>query len=236
MTFDQSLWGYFINASPIVKLVMLGLLAASIGSWTLIFSKYKILTGTRKYLAKFEDKFWSGINLNDLFLSLRARSDELTGIDLIFYTGFNAFLSDASHNKQNPEPAIVAARRAMRVSISREADRLEQSLPILASIGSTSPYIGLFGTVWGIMTAFHALGNVQQATIAMVAPGISEALLATAMGLFAAIPAVLAYNRYTDNKERLLSAMDAFAEEFAALLQNKTQAILAATTKMHQGG
>ncbi len=221
MSLDNSLLSYFIHASAVVKLVMLMLLAASLVSWTMIFSRYKLLKQAKVRHEQFEDRFWSGANLKELYKRLHANRSELEGVDAVFYAGYNAFLHDGTHGSSDPEPAIIAAERAMRVALGREEERVQENLPLLATIGSTSPYVGLFGTVWGIMAAFHALGQVQQATIAMVAPGISEALLATAMGLFAAIPAFVAYNRYTDTSERLLNSLDAFSQEFAALLRNK---------------
>lgn len=219
---DGSMWVYFTNAGPIVKTVMLLLLAASVISWTLIFQRALIIKHARKCLDRFEEKFWSQTDISRIY----AEGSDLqshTGLEGIFRAGFKEYMrmrkSDA-----NAENTFDAVQRAMRIAQSREADNLEQHLPILATIGSTSPYIGLFGTVWGIMTAFHALGNVQQATISMVAPGISEALIATAMGLFAAIPAVIAYNRFANHVERLLHQYDTFQEEFSTILHRLVHA------------
>lgn len=215
---DQSLWVYFADASLIVKAVMLLLLAASIISWTIIFQRGSFLKQARIAIEAFEDKFWSGVDLSKLYTEITAEEKEPQGFASIFHAGFREF---ARLRKQNvsPEAVLEGAQRAMRIARSREMDQLEQNLPFLATVGSTSPYVGLFGTVWGIMTSFHALaGSQQTATIAMVAPGISEALVATAMGLFAAIPAVIFYNRYANQVDRLLNHYDIFQEEFSSIL------------------
>lgn len=213
---DSSLWMYFINASPVVKFVMLLLLGASVLSWTLIFQRAFIIKNARKYFSRFEERFWSGMDLNKVY----AEGSELkthTGIESIFRAGFKEYMR-MRRSQAAPENTFDAVQRAMRIAQAREVENLEQHLPTLATIGSTSPYIGLFGTVWGIMTAFQALGHMQQVSIGTVAPGISEALIATAMGLFAAIPAVIAYNRFANHVDRLVNQYDTFQEEFSTIL------------------
>lgn len=208
------------EASLIVKLVMLSLLAISLYSWLLIFRKREELSQAKADADSFEDKFWSGNELNKLYEDISSRPHASRGMEGIFEVGFKEFVR---LKKSSPEQTLVleGAQRVMRISLAREIDQLEMSLPFLATAGSTSPYIGLFGTVWGIMNSFRALGNVQQATLGMVAPGIAEALIATAMGLFAAIPAVIAYNRYSHEVERLINRYDTFLEEFSSILQRQ---------------
>jgi biopolymer transport protein TolQ len=207
-----------LDASPVVQAVLLALALASIASWAVIFAKGRIISNSRKQAAKFETAFWSGGDLGALYRSIETKGRAGTGLQSIFESGFGEF----SRLRQISTPSdllLEGAQRAMRVAQLRELDRLEKNLALLATIGSTSPYVGLFGTVWGIMSAFHNLGNAQQATLASVAPGISEALIATAMGLFAAIPAVVAYNRYSDQVSRLELRFDTFTEEFVTILQ-----------------
>jgi biopolymer transport protein TolQ len=217
---DLSMITLISEASLIVKLVMLSLLAISLYSWLLIFRKREELSQAKTDADSFEDKFWSGNELNKLYEDISSRPHASRGMEGIFEVGFKEFVR---LKKSAPEQALVleGAQRVMRVSLAREIDQLEMSLPFLATAGSTSPYIGLFGTVWGIMNSFRALGNVQQATLGMVAPGIAEALIATAMGLFAAIPAVIAYNRYSHEVERLINRYDTFLEEFSSILQRQ---------------
>lgn len=222
MSIDNSLWGYFIHAGMVVKFVMILLLAASVVSWTLIFQRGFFIKRARQGLAKFEDRFWSGVELNKLYHDSRERPDDSNALMNIFCAGFKEFMRTNKHTGQQLT-AVDTAQRAMGVVQRRAVDKLEQHLSILATIGSTSPYVGLFGTVWGIMTVFHSLGGVQQATIAMVAPGISEALIATAMGLFAAIPAVIFYNRYASEVERLESQYENFQEELSSILSRQEQ-------------
>jgi biopolymer transport protein TolQ len=199
---------------------MLTLLLISLFSWTLIFKKRTELNQAKRDADAFEDKFWSGNELNRLYEDISSRPHSSRGLEGIFESGFKEFVR---LQKTSEDSAFVldGAQRVMRVSLAREIDQLETSLPFLATAGSTSPYIGLFGTVWGIMNSFTALGNVQNATLAMVAPGIAEALIATAMGLFAAIPAVIAYNRYANSVERLINRYDTFLEEFSSILQRQ---------------
>ena len=220
MNADLSMITLISEASLIVKLVMLSLLVISLYSWLLIFKKRDELSQAKSDADSFEDKFWSGNELNKLYEDISSRPHASRGMEGIFEVGFKEFVR---LKKSAPETAMVleGAQRVMRISLAREIDQLEMSLPFLATAGSTSPYIGLFGTVWGIMNSFRALGNVQQATLAMVAPGIAEALIATAMGLFAAIPAVIAYNRYSHEVERLINRYDTFLEEFSSILQRQ---------------
>jgi biopolymer transport protein TolQ len=205
-------------------MVMLILLVISVIAWTLIFRKQGELKRAKEAADEFEDRFWSGKELNNLYAELASREPPLRGMEGIFIAGFKEFARLRKQPGAEPRTVLEGAQRAMRISLAREMDVLEASLPFLATAGSTSPYIGLFGTVWGIMNSFRALGNVHQATIAIVAPGIAEALIATAMGLFAAIPAVIAYNRYTHEVERLANRYDTFLEEFSAILQRQGHA------------
>ncbi|MCK4869784.1 MAG: protein TolQ [Gammaproteobacteria bacterium] len=220
MTTDASLWAIVASAGPVVRLVLLLLLIASIVSWTIIFQRGFFLRKTRAGITEFEELFWSGSDLNKLFQSLK-RQGNLSGLEHIFYAGFKEFSRLSDKSLASPEAIMQGTERAMRIALSQEVDKLEQNLSFLATVGSTSPYVGLFGTVWGIMTSFRALGAVQQATISMVAPGISEALIATAMGLFAAIPAVIFYNRYANSAEQLTNNYYTFQEEFSSILHRQ---------------
>jgi len=223
MTADLSFVELIAEASFIVQLVLLVLLLASVASWAVIFQKRRALNDVRSETDTFEKRFWSGIELSALYKQLKENEQAQSGMAGIFIAGFREYLRQVKQGEQQAERIAEAARRAMHVAQLREIDRLENNLAFLATVGSTSPYVGLFGTVWGIMNAFRALGNVQQATLAMVAPGIAEALIATAMGLFAAIPAVIAYNRFADGVERLETRYDTFLEEFAAILQRNAR-------------
>lgn len=224
MTSDLSVIGLLLQASIPVKIVMILLILASLVSWTIIFTKRRLIRRTRAASDDFEASFWSGGDLNTLYRSASRQSGGSTGMASIFESGFREFNRIMQQGDVEPDKLVEECRRAMRVSQMREVDRLEQSLATLATIGSTSPYVGLFGTVWGIMNSFRALGNVQSATLAMVAPGIAEALVATAMGLFAAIPAVIFYNRYADKVVRLEIRYDGFMEEFSSILQRHSRA------------
>ncbi len=217
---DMSIVSLIVNASVLVQLVMLLLLVVSVMAWTIIFSKLKVLKQAREDMISFEDRFWSGGDLARLYEQVSSNS-ESRGLERIFKAGFKEFIKLRQQGEPEPMAVVEGAQRAMRVKLNREADSLEVSLGFLATVGSTSPYVGLFGTVWGIMNSFRALGNVQQATLAMVAPGIAEALIATAMGLFAAIPAVVAYNRFRTDVERLISHYDNFVDEFTSILQRQ---------------
>jgi biopolymer transport protein TolQ len=219
---DLSLITLIAEASILVQLVMLVLVAASIMSWFIIFQKNKLLKTVSTEAARFEDEFWSGGDLSELYTQLSRRRLEREGMEKVFETGFAEF---ARSYKATTDPAFMMAsiQRSMKVVLSREEDKLEANLSLLATIGSTSPYVGLFGTVWGIMNSFTALGAVQNASLNMVAPGIAEALIATAMGLFAAIPAVVAYNKYSDQVDRLIGRYENFMEEFTTVLQRQSQ-------------
>jgi biopolymer transport protein TolQ len=214
---EHSVLYLLLHASLVVQLVMALLVAASVNSWAIILQKSKVLKKARADAEEFEDRFWSGGDLGNLYRSLER--DSATGMAGIFVAGFREFSRLRQQRGISGAQLLEGCRRAMKVAQLRETDRLEQNLATLATIGSTSPYVGLFGTVWGIMSAFQGLGNVQQATLATVAPAIAEALIATAMGLFAAIPAVIAYNRYADQVGRLELRYDTFVEEFSTILQ-----------------
>jgi biopolymer transport protein TolQ len=218
---DLSLVSLILNASVLVQGVMALLLIVSMMSWTMIFQKARILKKARIAADEFEEKFWSGGDLNALYSQVTSGRAKQSGMAVIFESGFKEFVRLRKKESADAAAILDGAQRAMRVSLSREIDKLETSLPFLATVGSTSPYVGLFGTVWGIMNSFRALGNVKQATLAMVAPGIAEALIATAMGLFAAIPAVIGYNRYSADLERLIGRYQAFIEEFASILHRQ---------------
>ncbi len=221
MNSEISFLDLILNASFVVQFVMLLLLLASVISWTYIFSKRAELKQAERIAEDFEEKFWSGIELSTLVKDLKAREDDVDGIENIFLAGYKAFARMAKQEEISPEVKIESAQRAMKIELARELDKLDESLPFLATVGSTSPYIGLFGTVWGIMNAFSALGEMKQATLANVAPGISEALIATAMGLFAAIPAVIAYNRFSTQLDRLAGRYELFMDEFLVVLQRQ---------------
>ncbi len=215
---DLSIIRLIMEASIPVQIVI-GLLAfASLMSWAIIFQKRMVTRRARQEADQFETSFWSGGDLAQLYRGIEARGGA-TGMASIFEFGFREFARLRQQGSVPTDQLLEGARRAMRVAQLKEIDRLEYSLATLATVGSTSPYVGLFGTVWGIMSAFASLGNVQQATLSMVAPGISEALIATAIGLFAAIPAVVAYNRFADQVGRLEMRYDAFMEEFSSILQ-----------------
>lgn len=222
MNIDSSLWAYFINAGVVVKLVLLLLICASVVSWTFILQRAFYLKEVRGASQQFESLFWSGGDLSEFYARSIKNKKNLKGMEAIFLSGFKEFLRLHKQGIQ-PEVIIESVKRAMRVAQMREQDQLETHLPLLATVGSTSPYVGLFGTVWGIMLSFRALAHVEQATVSMVAPGIAEALIATAMGLFAAIPAVVAYNRYATETGRLINRFDAFQDEFANILLRQAQ-------------
>jgi len=223
MTADLSIAQLIAEASLVVQLVMLALLLASISSWAIIIRKTRELRRARGGADAFEDSFWSGGNLTDIYQQSEQPDLDSGGMERIFRAGFREF-TPMRRQSAAPEPVIEAAQRAMRVALNREMDRVEQTVPFLATVGSTSPYIGLFGTVWGIMNAFLALGAMQQATLATVAPGIAEALIATALGLFAAIPAVIAYNRFANQSEQMTNRYEMFIDEFTGILQRHLQA------------
>jgi biopolymer transport protein TolQ len=207
-----------VDASLVVQIVIGILLAASLTSWAIIFRKRMVIARAQRDADRFENSFWSGNDLSSLYRGIEARGNA-TGMESIFEFGFREFARLRAQGGVAADMLLEGSRRAMRVAQLKETERLEHSLATLATVGSTSPYVGLFGTVWGIMNAFSSLGNVQQATLAMVAPGISEALVTTAIGLFAAIPAVVAYNRYADQVSRLELRYDGFMEELSTILQ-----------------
>lgn len=221
MTTDLSILQLVTQASILVQFVMLVLLIASLASWYVIFRKRATITRARKEAASFEEAFWSGGDLVTMFQRIDHKDGRMSGLERIFHSGFREFAKLKKHPDITMETIMDATDRSMRIALNREIDGLEHHLSFLATVGSTSPYVGLLGTVWGIMNSFRALGNVQQATLAMVAPGIAEALIATAIGLFAAIPAVVAYNRYANDVERLYNRYDIFKEEFASILERQ---------------
>jgi biopolymer transport protein TolQ len=231
VTQDLSFLALISNASMLVQFVMALLLLVSIMSWTYIFRKMFAIKKARKQTEEFERIFWSGGNLNTLYedaVSMRKQRTGKTGsLERIFEAGMGEFnkakASYASKGTMDTGAMLDGARRAMRAAYQREMDALESHLAFLASVGSVSPYVGLFGTVWGIMNAFRGLANVQQATLASVAPGIAEALIATAIGLFAAIPAVVAYNRYSHDIDRLAIRFESFIEEFSNILHRQAR-------------
>lgn len=222
MQADQmSMWHLISSASLLVQLVMLVLVAASVVSWVMIFQRTTTIRSAKAALDNFEDRFWSGIDLSKLYRQVTGSPDTNSGLEQIFRAGFKEFSRMRQQAGVDPEAVMEAVQRSMRVAISREEEKLEQHLSFLATVGSTSPYIGLFGTVWGIMNSFRGLATVQQATLATVAPGIAEALIATAIGLFAAIPAVIAYNRFSARSESLISRYYTFADEFSSILHRR---------------
>ncbi|BDU15605.1 protein TolQ [Lysobacter auxotrophicus] len=210
-----------LHASIPVQLVMLLLLFGSIASWVIIFRKKRVLDRAVREADNFEERFWSGAELSKLYAGSTERNREISGLEAIFEAGFREFSRLRQRRGADSRMQLEGAQRAMRATGSREIDGLEHNLEFLANVGSISPYVGLFGTVWGIMISFQGLANMKEATIATVAPGISEALVATAMGLFAAIPAVWAYNRFATKVERIAVRYDAFSEEFSSILQRQ---------------
>ncbi len=221
MTTELSIFNLIAHASFLVQLVMLLLLVLSVLSWVVIRTKWVMVRDAKKAADYFERRFWSGIDLAELYGKIAAKKKRVTGLEAIFESGFREFAHLRKNQSVDPVVTVEGAQRAMRVVLNREVDDLENHLSFLATVGSISPYIGLFGTVWGIMNSFLALGSVQHASIGSVAPGIAEALIATAMGLFAAIPAVIAYNRFSNDIERLINRYDIFMEEFSTLLQRQ---------------
>lgn len=218
-----SIWSLVTNASLLVQIVMALLFLASMVSWMMIFKRGIYQYKARLKFLAFEKQFWSGIDLNQLYRQGNGRTGKraVEGVENIFRSGFKEFTRLRSQDGADSEAVMEGCQRAMRVALSRESEKLEENLPFLASVASVSPYVGLFGTVWGIMNSFRGLANVHQATLATVAPGISEALVATAMGLFAAIPAVLAYNRFAARAETMINQYQTFAEEFSAILHRQ---------------
>ena len=212
-----SIFALVANASVLVQVVMLLLAFASLTSWVMIFQRWFFLRRVLASVEEFEDHFWSGIDLRQLYVELDGNED-LTGIETLFVSGFKEYTRLSEQSGVDAEAIMQGAQRAMRVTLNREEENLETHLAFLATVGSTSPYVGLFGTVWGIMNSFRSLANMSQATLASVAPGISEALVATAMGLFAAIPAVIGYNRFSARVEVLMKRYEAFSDELTGIL------------------
>ena len=225
-----SLIDLVLHASFTVQLVMAILMGASMLSWYMIVQRFLYLRNAREEMYSFEERFWSGIDLSQLYREGNEKASDggaILGMESIFRAGFKEFSRLAQQSEMDSEAILEGSRRAMRVAMMREEERLERHLAFLASVGSTSPYIGLFGTVWGIMHSFRGLANATQATLATVAPGISEALIATAMGLFAAIPAVLAYNRFSSKVEVFSNRYDTFVDEFSSILYRQAYALRA---------
>ena len=222
----MSFFGLIAGATLVVKLVLLLLVVASVYSWAIIFAKLKLLAAARGGADRFEQEFLSGGDLGNLFRTIQAQHQS-QGLENLFAMGFREFARLRQQGVNAADELVEAARRAMRAAQLKEIDRLEQNLATLATVGSISPYVGLFGTVWGIMHAFISLGGADQATLSMVAPGIAEALIATAIGLLAAIPAVVAYNRFADQTGRLELRYDAFIEEFSTVLQRHASRVVA---------
>ena len=220
MDSELSVWHLIAQAGPLVQMVMLLLALASVISWALIFQRIQAFRKARRAQLNFEEQFWSGMDLGQLYREVNANPTPYSGMESVFRAGFREF-SRLRQQSRDPDAVMDGVQRAMRVAFSREQEHLEAHLPFLATVGSTSPYVGLFGTVWGIMNSFRGLATAQQATLATVAPGISEALIATAMGLFAAIPAVIAYNRFAARSDALLKNYETFAEEFSSILHRR---------------
>ncbi len=210
-----------LDASLPVQAVMIILIFASLISWIMIFDRWNVLKKIEKTTYKFEQRFWNGGDLTQLYRSLSGDELEQSSMASIFHAGFREYLRLKDSAITDPVEIVEGSRRAMRAALSREVDKMENHLSFLATTGSISPYIGLFGTVWGIMISFHALGSLKQASLQQVAPGISEALIATAMGLFAAIPAVVAYNKFATHVDRLESRFEDFIEEFSNIIQRQ---------------
>ena len=224
---NLSILTLIINASFLVQAVMTVLFVASVMSWVMIVQRGMFLSQAQIHFRAFEDTFWSGVDLAELYQELTDKAKEMglsDGIENVFRAGFREFNRLAQSDRADPEAVMEGADRAMRVALSREDEKLSANLPFLANVASVSPYIGLLGTVWGIMDTVRGLGMMQQATLAAVAPGISEALIPTAMGLFAAIPAVIAYNRYAAKAEAISTGYDTFADEFSSILHRQVYA------------
>ena len=217
MTEPMSILELVRNASFLVQAVMVILVLASVASWVMIFQRWFELNRVQREIDDFEEEFWSGIDLANLKAELDERPEDQTGIESLFAAGFGEYRRLAGQGA-DPDAVLQFVQRAMRVALTHEEERLGRHLPFLATVGSTSPYVGLFGTVWGIMNAFRNVATMTQATLAAVAPGISEALVATAMGLFAAIPAVIGYNRFSSRVEALMKRYEAFADELTSIL------------------
>lgn len=216
------LWHMIVHAGWVVQLILITLFCLSILSWAVIVQRYCFFRQARQWTAEFEDCFWSGSDIHAMYSEVNKKTQELFGLESIFHAGFKEFLH-MMHHESPHGPGFVAVERRMRATASREQDRLEHYLSFLATVGSTSPYMGLLGTVWGLMTTFGALGLLSEVSLSTLAPGVSEALIATVLGLFAAIPAVMAYNIYTHQVERFASLYHSFQEEFLSILHREYQ-------------
>lgn len=225
MAEQMSYWALIASASIVVQAVMVILLLASVFSWIFIFERIQVLGRSRRANENFEERFWSGMDLTQLFRQVNANPDPDSGSEAVFRAGFKEFSRARQHSDMDPEAAMTAIQRAMRVAVNKEEDKLDKHLTFLATVGSITPYIGLFGTVWGIMGSFRGLAMTSQATLATVAPGIAEALIATAMGLFAAIPAVIAFNKFSATSESLTGLFETFSEEFSSILHRQVHAL-----------
>lgn len=223
MNESLSFWSLVTNAGFIVQAVMFILLLASIASWAMIVQRFLYFRAAKNAMTVFENEFWSGVDLSELYRR-RGNAVDVSGGEAIFKAGFKEYTRLRQQSGADADAVMEGCQRAMRVALSREEEKLDKHLAFLATVGSTSPYVGLFGTVWGIMNSFRSLANVQQATIATVAPGISEALIATAIGLFAAIPAVIAYNRFATRSDSLLKCYQTFMDEFSSILHRQAHA------------
>ncbi|MDG6881961.1 colicin uptake protein TolQ [Phocoenobacter uteri] len=221
MSMDFNFVSLFLEASIVVKAIIIILMFFSVLSWAVIFSRSRLLNKARKNSLSFEDRFWSGEDFGRLHEGLENRRDQLNGSEQIFYVGFKEFSRLQQANPDSPESVIQGTGRAMNLALNRELEKLESYIPFLGTVGSVSPYIGLFGTVWGIMHSFMGLSAVKQATLQSVAPGIAEALIATAIGLFAAIPAVMAYNRLNVKLNKLEQNYINFIDEFTTILHRQ---------------
>ncbi len=227
MTQELSVWHLVMNASLFVQAIMAILLLASVVSWFMIVQRWFYFGAAQRAMQGFEGQFWSGVDLSDLYRegsSHQEKGHTAMGVEAIFRAGFREYTRLRQKGKVDSDAVMEGSQRAMRVALSREEERMDKHLPFLATVGSTSPYVGLLGTVWGIMGSFQGLANVHHATLAVVAPGISEALVATAMGLFAAIPAVVAYNRFSARADGLGNQYATFAEEFSSILHRQLHA------------
>lgn len=217
---SMSFWSLISNAGLVVQLVMLILFSASCISWTMIVERFRYFRAAKSSMDDFENEFWSGVDLSQLFRR-NVDPQTMSGTEAIFRAGFKEYTRLRQQAGVEADAVMEGTQRAMRVAMAREEEKLDKHLAFLATVGSTSPYVGLFGTVWGIMNSFRSLANMQQATIATVAPGISEALVATAIGLFAAIPAVIAFNRFAARSDSMAKAYQTFSEEFSSILHRQ---------------
>lgn len=220
-----SIWSLIVDASLLVQLIMVILVIASFTSWVMIFQRRTVIRAAQRSMREFESRFWSGADLGQLYREVTQSPNEHCGAENIFRAGLKEFTRLTQQGKADPDVVMNGVQRRMRVALSREEEKLEKHLTFLATVGSTAPYMGLFGTVWGIMNAFRGLATVQHATLPVVAPGIAEALITTAIGLFAAIPAVVAYNRFSSQSESLLSNYETFADEFSSILYRRVHAL-----------